>query len=99
MDRLFANRIWGIPWTALAAIAIVIMVVYLVVDTSKASGGVIWFVQRWFHSLCWLFLGLAATAMAGVTPIPSTWAGGLAVTGGILYAIFLVASVTGGSAA
>lgn len=90
MDRLFAERIWGIPWIILAAAALAIMIVYLFVDTSHGATGPAWIVLRWFHSLCWLFLALAALAMAMTTPLPVHWAKPLAILGGATYAIFAI---------
>jgi len=96
MDRLVAERLWGIPWSVLTLIALGVMVVYLVLDTSNGASGPIWFILRWFHSLCWLLLALAALAMAKITPIPSGWATPLAVAGGVVYAVFMVTSLANG---
>jgi hypothetical protein len=96
MDRLLAERLWGIPWSVLALVALGMMVVYLVLDTSHGASGVNWFILRWFHSLCWLLLALAALAMAKITPIPSGWASSLAAAGGLTYAVFMVTSLVSG---
>jgi peptidoglycan/LPS O-acetylase OafA/YrhL len=96
MDRLLAERLWGIPWTVLATVALAVMAVYLVLDTSHNATGFSWFVMRWFHSLCWLLLALAALAKAKVTPIPVDWASPIAIAGGITYAVFMAVSVMNG---
>ena len=96
MDRLLAERIWGIPWSVLALAAVGVMTLYLVLDASHGATGVNWFILRWFHSLCWLLLALAALAMAKITPIRSEWATPLAVAGGVTYAVFMVTSLMSG---
>lgn len=96
MDRLLAERLWGIPWSVLALVALGVMVVYLVLDTSHGATGVSWLILRWFHSLCWLLLSLAAVAMAKITPMSVGWATPLAVAGGITYAIFMLTSLITG---
>lgn len=93
MDRVLAERIWGIPWSVLALAALGIMIAYLVIDTSHGATGPSWIILRWFHSLCWLLLALAALAMAHITPLPGEWAKPLAVAGGVTYAIFMVTSL------
>jgi hypothetical protein len=89
----FAERIWGIPWTIVALLALAVAVIFVFVDTSAGATGLRYVVVRWFHSLCWLLLALSALAMAGVTPLPANWAGALATSGGIVYAIFLAATL------
>ena len=96
MDRLLAEKIWGIPWSALALVALGVMAVYLVLDTSQGATGISWFILRWFHSLCWLLLALAAFSMARVTPMPADWARPLAIAGGLTYAVFMVTSFLSG---
>lgn len=95
MDRLLAERIFGVPWTALAAVALAVAAVYLFVDTSAGSSGLRWIVMRWFHSACWLLLALAALAMARITPMPVGWANILGIAGGVTYAIFLATTMLG----
>ena len=93
MDRLLAERIFGVPWTLLVAAALAVAAVYLFVDTSGSSSGLRWIVLRWFHSLCWLLLALAALAMARITPLPVRWAGPLGMAGGATYAIFIATTM------
>lgn len=96
MDRLFAETIWGIPWTVLARVAFLVMTIYLVLDTSHGTTGATWIILRWFHSLCWLLLGLAAVAMARITPLPVDWARPLAMAGGATYLVFIATSLLTG---
>jgi peptidoglycan/LPS O-acetylase OafA/YrhL len=96
MDRLFSETIFGIPWIALATIALVIAVVYVVIDTGASADGLRWIVLRWFHPLCWLFLASAALARSKVTPLPVDWAGALGAIGGLLYLVFAIIWVTRG---
>lgn len=97
MAGLFSETIFGIPWVIVAALALVVSVVYLFVDTGANAEGLRWVVLRWFHPLCWLFLSSAALARAKITPIPVDWAGGLAVIGGVLYAVFAILWFTRGA--
>jgi hypothetical protein len=92
MEKLFAEKLWIVPWSVLALAAIVIALVFLFLDTTGAASGPRWFVVRWFHSICWLLLALAAVIKARVTPVPEELAVPLAVAGGACYAAFLVAS-------
>lgn len=95
LTELFAERIWGVPWLALMAVALAIAAIYLIIDTTGTSTGLRWLVLRWFHSLCWLLLALAALAMSRVTPLPQTWANGFGVAGGLTYAAFIAVSFWG----
>jgi hypothetical protein len=90
IEQLFAERIFGIPWMAAVLIAVAVAVAYVVIDSSGISVGWRWFILRWFHSLCWLCLALAALAMAKVTPLPASWAGGIGAIGGVIYLVDLV---------
>lgn len=92
---LFSETLLGIPWTLLAIAALIVAVVFAVIDTSGTSEGWRWFVLRWGHSLCWVFLGAAALAMTRVTLMPVEWAGRLAALGGLLYLAFFVTMATG----
>jgi hypothetical protein len=94
MEQLLAERIFGIPWVVLALLALAVAVVFVVVDTSAGTNGLRWLATRWLHSLCWLLLGLAALAMARVTPLPAGWAVPLAAGGGVAYLVFLLATLT-----
>lgn len=94
---LFSHRLWGIPWTLLAAAASVVAIVYLVLDTSHGTTGPGWVVLRWFHSLCWVFLALGALAMARISLLPPGWAKPLALAGGLAYAVFIVTGVITGT--
>lgn len=95
MDQLFAERILGVPWTALMLGALAVALVFVFVDTSAGTTGLRLVAARWLHPLCWLLLALAALAMARITPLPANWAGPLAALGGAAYAGFLVAMFIG----
>ena len=97
MDRLFAERFYGIPWTLLALIALAVTIVFLVIDLSAGASGLRWIVVRWGHALVWLLLMLGALAMSRITPLPVAWAGPLAAAGGVLYLVFLGFSLSGRS--
>jgi hypothetical protein len=92
----FSERILGVPWVLLTAGALVVAIVYVIVDTGAGAEGWRWFVLRWFHSLCWLFLAAAALARTRITPLPIEWAGTLAGIGGALYLAFGLAWITRG---
>ncbi len=97
MGNLFSEKIWGIPWSLLALAALVVAMAYTIIDTSHGTTGFTFLVLRWFHSLCWLFLALAALAMARITPLPQLWAGPLAVAGGITYGVFVITGMLTGT--
>jgi hypothetical protein len=86
--RAFSETIFGVPWLVLAALALVVAGVYVAIDTGAGADGLGWFVLRWFHPLCWLFLASAALARAKVTPLPVEWAGTLGAIGAGLYLVF-----------
>jgi hypothetical protein len=93
MGDLFSEKLFGVPWSVLAAIALAIAIAYVLIDTSRGTSGVSWVVLRWFHPACWLLLSLAALTMTRLTPLPASWAGPLAALGGLCYVIFAVMSL------
>ncbi len=88
MARLFAERLFGVPWIVLAAIALAVAVVYLFIQTTGTVTGWRWLVLRWGHSLCWLLLAMAALAKAAIG-VPGPLAVPLAIAGGAVYAAFI----------
>lgn len=98
LAELFQHGLWGTPWTVLALIAVAIAGAYLFIDTSSGATGASWIILRWFHSICWLLLALAALAMARILPLPVDWARPLAIAGGLTYAVFIVTSLLVGRA-
>lgn len=98
MDNLFTEKIWGVPWSVLAAAALVIAVIYVIIDTGGGATGIRWIVQRWFHPLCWVLLATAALSRTKLTPLPPEWAVPIAAAGGVAYAVFIVTWMTRGQA-
>jgi len=98
MTDPFAERIFGIPWLALAGAAVVIAVVYAFVPTVGDATGARWFVLRWFHTLAWIFLALAALVRAKVSGAPVEWSAPLGATGGLVYVVFMLTTFIGPSA-
>lgn len=96
MTDPFAERIFGIPWLAFAAAALVIGVIYAVVPTVGDATGTRWFVLRWSHTLAWIFLALAAVARSKVGGVPVEWAAPLGATGGLIYVAFMLTTLAGG---
>ena len=93
MADLFAERIYGVPWLVLAAGAAVLAVGYIVVPAGAGASGLHWFALRWFHSIAWTFLALAALVRARVSDAPLEWAAPLGATGGLVYVAFMVTFV------
>lgn len=94
MGDLFAEKIWGVPWSILVVAALIIAVIYVVIDTGSGASGVRWFIQRWFHSLCWVLLAAAALSRTKLTPLPPEWAAPFAIAGGVAYVVFVVTWIT-----
>jgi hypothetical protein len=88
MGNLFTATIFGVPWIALAAGALIVAIAYVFIDTSLGSSGPRWVVLRWFHPLCWVLLSAAALAKARLTPLPEDWAAPIAALGGVAYLVF-----------
>jgi hypothetical protein len=97
MASLFAERIYGIPWVALAAAAAVLAVAYAVMSAGADAEGWRWIVLRWFHSIAWAFFALAALARARIVPVPIEAAAVLAATGGLAYVVLMLAVTAGQS--
>ena len=96
MNSFFAERVFGIPWLALAGAALVVAAVYVFVPTTGDSTGLYWFVLRWFHTIAWVFLALAALARSKVTGTPVEFAAPLGATGGLIYVVFMLTTLAGG---
>ncbi len=96
MPDLFAERVFGIPWLALAGAAFVVAAVYVFVPTAGDANGLRWFVLRWFHTIAWAFLTLAALARSKVTGTPVEFAAPLGATGGLIYVVFMLTTLAGG---
>ena len=96
MTDLFAERVFGIPWLALAAAAVLVAAVYVFVQIGTDASGLHWFVLRWFHTVAWVFLALAALARSKVTSTPVEFAAPLGATGGLVYVVFMLTTLAGG---
>ena len=71
MNRLFAERIAGIPWVLLALVAGLIALAYAVLPGGQEATGATFVILRWAHSVAWLFFAAAAFARA-LPPKPAT---------------------------
>jgi hypothetical protein len=91
-----AERVFGIPWLMLAGAAAVVAAVYIFVPVETDANGLHWFVLRWFHTIAWVFLALAALARSKVTVTPVEFAAPLGATGGLIYVIFMLTTLAGG---
>jgi hypothetical protein len=89
MSDVLAETVFGVPWIVIAAAAFAVAIVYAVIDMSAGTTGPRQFVLRWFHSLCWVLLCLAALARTKLTPLPEDWALSLGALGGIAYLAFV----------
>ncbi len=95
MRDLFSERVYGVPWLALAAAAALIAVVYAVLPAAANAEGLRWFVLRWFHTVAWVLLGLAALTRSNVVGVPVEMAAPLAATGGLVYVVFMLTTIAG----
>ena len=93
MHRLFAERIYGIPWLALAGVGLALAVFYAVAGDGAGSDGLSWWLLRWGHTVAWAFLGAAAFARSKVTALPVEATAPLAATGGLVYVALMVATL------
>jgi hypothetical protein len=50
---------------------------------------------RWFHTVAWLLLGLAAFVRSKVAPVPIDAAAPLAATGGLVYVVLMLMTIAG----
>jgi hypothetical protein len=95
MNDPFAERIFGVPWLAVAAAAVALAVIYAFVPGGEGAIGAHWFVLRWFHTIVWLFLALAALARSKATAAPVEFAAPLAATGGLIYVVYMLTTLAG----
>jgi hypothetical protein len=95
MPDLFSERIYGVPWLALGAGAALIAVVYAVLPAAANAEGLHWFVLRWFHTLAWTLLALAALTRSKVAGVPVDMAAPLAATGGLVYVVLMLTTIAG----
>ena len=98
MNDLFAERIYGIPWLALAIAAVGVAVFYAFVPVAGVEEGARWMILRWGHSIAWVFLAAAAAIRAKVTTMPVEFTAPVAATGGLIYVVLMVVTLTSGAA-
>lgn len=91
----FAERIYGVPWVALAAAGVIIALMYAVLPAAPDADGLRWFVLRWFHTIAWLLLALAALARSKIVGVPVDVAAPLAAAGGLAYVILMLTTIAG----
>ena len=83
----------GIPWIVCATGAFVVAIVFVfVVPRSADTTGLEYLVLRWFHSLVWVLLGLAALA-AQFLPSNERLAGAFAQLALVVYVVYLITFV------
>ena len=86
----------GIPWIVCATAAFVVAIVFVfVVQRSADAAGLEYLVLRWFHSLVWVLLGLAALA-ARFLPSNERLAGAFAQIALVVYVVYLITFVRAG---
>jgi peptidoglycan/LPS O-acetylase OafA/YrhL len=95
MSSFFTERIYGVPWVALASAATAIAIGYAVLPGGAGADGWRWFVLRWFHTVAWVFLGLAAFIRSKVSGAPIEAAAPLAATGGLAYVVLMLTATAG----
>ena len=94
MNDLFAERIYGIPWLVLAIAAVGVAVFYAFVPVAGAEEGARWIILRWGHTTAWIFLAAAAVARAKVSAAPIEFTAPLAATGGLVYVVLMLTTLT-----
>ncbi|HWA51153.1 MAG TPA: hypothetical protein VG742_22990 [Dongiaceae bacterium] len=95
MDDIFSERVYGVPWVALAGLAGLIAVAYAVLPAAAGADGLRWLVLRWFHTIAWALFGLAALVRARIGNVPVEAAAVLAATGGLVYVALMLTTVSG----
>lgn len=84
----------GLSWFVWAALALIVAVIYTFVWPQKAMAtntGFRFLVIRWGHALTWLLLAIHF-ALRGISPSLNGPANLIALTGGIVYLLFMVMS-------
>lgn len=84
----------NLPWFLWAALAIVVAVVYSFIWPHKAAEaftGFRFFIIRWGHSLAWLLISINFI-LRGLSPSLNGMANLIALTGGMVYFLFMAMS-------
>lgn len=81
----------NLPWFIWAGLALVVALVYTFVWPQKAAdaSGFRFFILRWGHALTWVLIA-ANFVLRGISPSLDGTANLLALSGGILYLVFLM---------
>jgi hypothetical protein len=77
----------------LALAAGILAIAYAVMPGALDADGWRWVVLRWFHTVAWVFLGLAALVRARITGLPLEAVAPLAATAGLAYVAVMLATV------
>lgn len=90
MNTGFLNISWWV-WGGLALIVALVFVFFVpAADKVNAATGLQFIIVRWFHSLCWLLIALNFFLRALGGEGASGVANLLGLSGGIVYAIFII---------
>ena len=85
-----SHGLLGIPWLVCATAAFAVAIVFVfVVPRSADATGLEYLVLRWFHSLVWVLLGLAALARQ-LLPNNELLAGAFAQVALVVYVVYLI---------
>jgi hypothetical protein len=96
IEALLAERVMGVPYAVLAVIALGIAAIFAVFEINTAGlTGWRGFAIRWFHSLCWMLLCIAALLKTRLLPGAEGYAGFVAAAGGAVYATYVAAMLVG----
>ena len=82
----------NLPWFVWAALALIVAVIYSFVWPHKAvtePAGFRLFILRWGHALTWILLAINFV-LRGFSPSLNGAANLIALTGGLLYVLFIV---------
>lgn len=80
----------NLPWFVWAALAFLVAVIYSFVWPHKAATpGFRFFVLRWGHALTWSLLAINFL-LRGLSPSLNGMANIIALTGGLMYVLFMV---------
>jgi len=82
----------NLPWYFWAGVALVIAVIYTYIWPRKvitSTTGIRYIIIRWGHAVTWILLSLNFI-FRGINPSLDTAANLIALTGGVIYLLFMV---------